>query len=93
MSFWKQAVVWTKIKDTIALVGTTITAGLELGNSTGIFKTPQWGAFISLSVTFLGILLGMWFEDKDKDGTVDLFQTTVTSTGPVEVETKKKDEA
>lgn len=68
MSIWKKALLWTKIKDTFALGGILSQAGMEMLNTNEKIQ-------LSVAVgTVLGYLIGMWFEDKDKDGIVDIFQ-------------------
>ena len=77
MSIWKKAKLWTKIKDTFALGGTAVSAMLVVGNKLQIITTPDYTELISIGVTFTGVLIGMWFEDKDGDGNVDLFQDEI----------------
>lgn len=89
MSIWKRAIIWVKIKDSLALGGILGQAGMEVLNTSEAIKL--WVAV----GTVLGYLVGMWMEDKNNDGIVDLFQTEVTTTttvkseSPIEVETKK----
>lgn len=87
MSIWKKAILWTKIKDTFALGGILSQAGME------VLHTNEKIQFYVAIGTVLGYLVGMWMEDKDRDGIVDIFQTEVTtkvtSTGPVDVEVTK----
>lgn len=89
MSIWKRALLWVKIKDTLAIGSILSQAGMEIGNTSEALKL--WIGLGSL----VGYLVGMWMEDKDKDGIVDLFQTEVTtkhkitSESPIEVETTK----
>lgn len=90
MSIWKKAILWTKIKDTFALGGILGQAGMEVLNSSEIVKLS-----VALG-TVIGYLVGMWMEDKDKDGIVDIFQTEVTtkvtSSSPVDIEVTKTTE-
>lgn len=87
MSIWKKAIIWTKIKDTFALGGILSQAGME------VLNTNQNIQMCVAVGTVLGYLVGMWMEDKDRDGIVDIFQTEVTtkvtSSGPVDVEVTK----
>lgn len=91
MSIWKKALLWTKVKDSLALGGILGQAGMEALNTNP--KIQMWVAV----GTVLGYLVGMWMEDKNNDGIVDIFETEVTTTiksdSPVQVETKteKKD--
>jgi len=87
MSIWKRAILWTKLKDTFALGGLLGQAGMDAFATNEIVKI-----YIGVG-TIIGYLVGMWMEDKDRDGVVDLFQTevktTVTSSAPVEIEITK----
>lgn len=88
MSIWKKAILWTKIKDTFALGGILGQAGMEALNTSEVIQ-------LSVAVgTVIGYLVGMWMEDKDQDGIVDIFQTevktTVKSSAPIEVKTEEK---
>ena len=90
MSIWKKAILWTKIKDTFALGGILGQAGMEALNTN---QTIQMWVAVG---TVIGYLVGMWMEDKDRDGIVDIFQTEVTvkakSETPVDVTIEKKDD-
>lgn len=90
MSIWKKAILWTKIKDTFALGGILGQAGMEVLNTNQSIQ--MWVAV----GTVIGYLVGMWMEDKDRDGIVDIFQTEVTvkakSEAPVDVTIEKKEE-
>lgn len=89
MSIWKRAIIWTKIKDSLALGGILGQAGMEVLNTSEPIKL--WVAV----GTVLGYLVGMWMEDKNNDGIVDIFQTEVTtkvtSSAPIDVEIKKEE--
>jgi hypothetical protein len=95
MSLWRNAKFWTKLKDTFALGGTSITAGLSIGNKINLFSTPDYSELISIGVTFIGILIGMWFEDKDGNNIPDIFEATVTtkvtSDSPITVTTSEEE--
>jgi hypothetical protein len=86
MSIWKKAILWTKIKDTFALGGILGQAGMEVLNTN---QTVQVCVAVG---TVIGYLVGMWMEDKDHDGVVDIFQTEVKvkSESPIDVQVKKK---
>ncbi len=76
MAIWKKAFLWTKIKDTLGLGGIIAQGGIEAFNQAGIeaFKVnPKVQLFVAAG-TAIGYLVGMWMEDRDKDGIVDLFQ-------------------
>lgn len=87
MSFWKRAIVWTKVKDTLAIGAILSQAGFELGNA-----SEQLRLVIGAG-TFVGYIIGMWMEDKDKNGIVDIFETEVTTTiksaTPIEITTEE----
>lgn len=68
MSIWKRATFWVKVKDTFALGGLLSQAGMEVLSTNELVK-------ILVGVgTIIGYLVGMWFEDKDGDGTPDILQ-------------------
>lgn len=76
---------WGKVKDTLAIGSIISQGGMELGNTPEEVKL--WVGFGSLAA----YIVGMWFDDKDKDGVVDIFQTevTVTSAAPIEIKTEE----
>lgn len=88
MGIWKKAIFWTKVKDTLAIGSILSQGGMEIGHVSESVKL--WIGFGSLAA----YVVGMWFEDKDKDGLVDIFQTevktTITSAAPIEVKTEEK---
>lgn len=88
MSIWKRALLWVKVKDTLAIGSILSQAGMEIGNTSESIKL--WIGLGSL----IGYLVGMWMEDKDKNGVVDIFETEVTTTikssTPIEVKTEEK---
>lgn len=89
MSIWRKAILWTKIKDTLALGGILGQAGMEALNT-----NQKIQLYVAVG-TVLGYVVGMWMEDKNNDGIVDIFQTEVTvkakSDAPVEVEITKEE--
>lgn len=87
MSIWKRSLFWTKIKDTLAIGAILSQAGMEIGNTSEQIK------LIIGAGTFVGYLVGMWMEDKDKNGVVDIFETevttTITSSAPIDIKTEE----
>lgn len=87
MAIWKRALFWTKVKDTLAIGSIISQGGMELGGTPEDVKI--WIGVGSLAA----YLVGMWMEDKDKDGVVDIFQsevkTTITSAAPIEIKTEE----
>jgi hypothetical protein len=87
MSIWKKTLFWGKVKDTLAIGSILSQGGMELGNVNESVKL--WIGLGSLAA----YLVGMWMDDKNKDGIVDIFETEVTtkitSDTPITVETTK----
>ena len=71
MSLWKKTLFWTKVKDSLAIGAILSQAGLEVGNASETVKLIVAGGSI------LAYLVGMWMEDRDKDGIVDIFQDDI----------------
>lgn len=80
MSFWQ------KMSATIQAIGTFTQLSLIFGDSQHIYNVMV--ALIQLA----GLIIPIWFEDRDNDGNVDLFQkeitTTITSDSPIKVTTE-----
>lgn len=89
---YKYASFWTRIKDSINAVGTIAQVVLIAGDSEHIWN------YLTGGIQLLGTFISIWFDDRDKDGKVDVFQkefqkeviTTVTSDTPIKVETEVK---
>lgn len=71
---------------TIQAIGTFTQLSLIFGDSQHIYNVMV--ALIQLA----GLIIPIWFEDRDNDGHVDLFQkeitTTITSDSPIKVTTE-----
>lgn len=80
MSFWQ------KMSATIQAIGTFTQLSLIFGDSQHIYNVMV--ALIQLA----GLIIPIWFEDRDNDGNVDLFQkeitTTITSDSPIKITTE-----
>lgn len=85
---YKYASFWTRVKDSINAVGTITQVVLVAGESDHIWN------YVTGGIQLLGTFISIWFDDRDKDGKVDVFQkevvTTVTSDTPIKVETEVK---
>lgn len=83
---YKYSSFWTRVKDSVNAVGTITQVVLVAGESDHIWN------YITGGIQLLGTFISIWFDDRDKDGKVDIFQkeviTTVTSETPIKVETK-----
>lgn len=66
--FWIKMSFWNKLKLTIGGIGTGSELALIIGEASNGWK---WFAGIA---TFIGIVITIWFEDKDNDGNVDILQ-------------------
>lgn len=84
MSIWTKAVFWTKVKDSLAIGGLLTQGGMEALNSSEVVKQ------ITAAATIIAYLVGMWMEDRDKDGVVDIFQSekvvTITTDADAKVD-------
>lgn len=85
---YKYSSFWTKIKDSINAVGTITQVVLIAGDSEHVWN------YVTGGIQLLGTFISIWFDDRDKDGKVDIFQkevvTTVKSDAPITVETEIK---
>lgn len=83
---YKYSSFWTRVKDSVNAVGTITQVVLVAGESDHIWN------YITGGIQLLGTFISIWFDDRDKDGKVDIFQkeviTTVTSETPIKVETE-----
>lgn len=83
---YKYSSFWTRVKDSVNAVGTITQVVLVAGESDHIWN------YITGGIQLLGTFISIWFDDRDKDGRVDIFQeqvvTTITSETPIKVETK-----
>ena len=71
MALWKKTTFWTKVKDTLAVGGLLAQGGMDIANASDQLK------LIILAGNILAYLVGMWMDDKDGDGRVDLFQDEI----------------
>lgn len=86
MKIWQKMSFWQKMSATIQAIGTFTQLSLIFGDSQHIYNVMV--ALIQLA----GLIIPIWFEDRDNDGHVDLFQkeitTTITSDSPIKVTTE-----
>jgi len=66
--FWVKMSFWNKLKLTIGGLGAGSELALIIGEASNSWK---WFAGIA---TFIGVVITIWFEDKDNDGNVDILQ-------------------
>lgn len=59
---------WKRVKDSVALIGTGTEFGLVLSEA-----SHTWMLVTSVA-TFAVYILGIWMEDKDNNGTIDIFE-------------------
>lgn len=85
---YKYSSFWTRVKDSVNAVGTITQVVLVAGESDHIWN------YITGGIQLLGTFISIWFDDRDKDGKVDIFQkevvTTITSETPIKIETETK---
>lgn len=83
---WKKTSFWTKVMMTIQAVGTFTQLSLIFGDAQHVYNVIV--ALVQLS----GLILPIWMDDKNGDGTVDIFEkeitTTITSDSPIKVKTE-----
>lgn len=85
---YKDVSFWTKISHTIQLFGTGGQVALVASDASHIWN------YITAGATIAGMILAVWMDDKNNNGTVDIFEkevTTVTSIksdSPIIVETE-----
>lgn len=86
MKIWQKMSFWQKMSATIQAVGTFTQLSLIFGDSQHIYNVMV--ALIQLA----GLIIPIWFDDKDNDGNVDLFQkevtVKVTSETPIDIKTE-----
>lgn len=87
---YKDTTFWTKVSHTIQLFGTGGQVALVAAHA-----SPIWN-YITAGATIIGMVLAIWMEDKNNDGTVDVFEnkivttTTIKSDSPIKSETEIK---
>ena len=69
-SLFKRTIFWQKVERTFAILGSIET--IFFGS--GVIEMSKTAVIIIGSFTLLGLLVGMWMEDRDADGTPDIFQ-------------------
>jgi len=72
MSYFKKTIFWTKVRDSINAVGTLTQLGLIAADSAHVWN------YVVGAGQLIGTFISIWFDDKDKDGTADIFQKEVT---------------
>lgn len=80
---WKRTSFWTKVMLTIQAIGTFTQLSLIFGDSQHIYNV------IVALVQLAGLILPIWMDDKDNNGTVDIFEKTIQSESPIIVKDKE----
>lgn len=87
---YKYSSFWTRVKDSVNAVGTITQVVLVAGESDHIWN------YITGGIQLLGTFISIWFDDRDKNNLVDIFEkqivTTIKSDTPIVVETEVKTE-
>ncbi len=82
--YFEKTHFWEKVKDTIHIVGTLTQMGLITADSAHVWN------YVTAGGQIIGMFIAIWFADKNKDGTVDIFEQEVTvkvsSEAPVSVD-------
>ena len=68
VKWWQRITFWNKLRGTLTAIGVLVQA--EMVREGAHFG---WNLF-ALALTGLSIVITNWFEDKDGDGTADIFQ-------------------
>jgi hypothetical protein len=88
MSYWKTKPFWDKVKDSVHGVLAITQLSLVLGDAQHVYNV------ITFAGQVIGLLIPIWFDDKNQNGKVDAFEKEVTvkvkSDTPIEVETEVK---
>jgi hypothetical protein len=66
--YWQRATFWGKLEKSFSIIGSTITAVMVLSEADKIWT------IIVIAATILSALIGLWFDDKNKDGISDILQ-------------------
>ena len=78
MPYWKRIEFWQKVRESFLFFGTVGTGSISGANASDIANIPdKWitlTAFVAISGAVVSHFTKTWFEDKDGDGYVDLFQ-------------------
>lgn len=86
MKFWQKISFWNKVQLTVQSVLTLTQLSLIFGNAQHIFNVCVTAGQL------IGLIIPIWMEDKDSNGTVDLFEkeitTTITSDSPITIKTE-----
>jgi hypothetical protein len=89
MSFWKRASTYTKIKDSIAAVGSIAQVVFVAADFAHIYN------YVTFGVQLIGTFITIWFEDRNKNDVPDIFEkevtVTVKSEAPVDVQVTKEE--
>lgn len=73
-NYWKKTTFWTKVADTMALLGGLATGSIgSLEKLAVLTIDPKW-LIASAACALFGTLVRMWMDDQDGDGNVDMFQ-------------------
>lgn len=78
MAYWKKIEFWNKLRETFMWSGTIGTGGMAGADATHMANVPSdWIAYTA-GAALIGAVIShftkIWFEDKDGDGLVDIFQ-------------------
>lgn len=92
----RKYIFWTKVMDTLALLGSAATGSMGALQQWGDAHIDGSAYFSSGVLAIVGIALRIWITDTDKDGIVDILQddnvtevkTTETKTTTITQESK-----
>jgi hypothetical protein len=74
LNYWKRATFWSKVKDSIQGVLAITQLSLIIGDAQHIYN------LITFAGQVCGLLIPIWFDDRNSDGIVDLFEGTTVTT-------------
>lgn len=78
MGYWRRTEFWMKIRESFSFFGTIGTGGMAGADAIDIADIDEKWIAMTAGIAIFGALIShmtrVWFEDKDQDGFVDIFQ-------------------
>jgi hypothetical protein len=82
MKFYKRPLFWNNVKNTFGVVGS-----ISQLAALGFHLDESWNMWIAIA-TLAGMLVGIWFQDTNKNNVIDVFEDEEVT--KVEMEITKK---
>jgi hypothetical protein len=81
MAFYEKTEFWVKVRESFSFFGTLGTGGMAGADAIGMATIPpRYMAYVAgfaIAGAVISHFTKIWFDDKDGDGNVDLFQKRV----------------